>query len=285
MNPFFGRIGDVWKHLLLMEVVDSLRPIYYFESHAGSAFYPLTRSPDRDFGVYAFLDAAADSPPLANSRYHSLLRALPRDDAGEPSSCPGSSGLVMMVLGTSARYELWDIDEESVRDLREAARSLGVDRDVAILGDGLDGVEDETMSLSDDDRRRALVLIDPFDPFEASERRGMNSVDVAVSVAARGVPLFYWYGYDDERERGWAWSAFADHPGSVGDAWAGEIGPATADAPGLFQDGMRGCGVLCVNCPSAVPAMRAVAESFVEAYRERHPAHSDVPGLRYDEFA
>jgi hypothetical protein len=155
MNPFFGRIGDVWKHLLLMEVVDSLRPVYYFESHAGSAFYPLTRSPDRDFGVFAFLDAAADSPSLANSRYHSLLRALPRDDAGEPTSCPGSSALVMMVLPTSARYELWDTDEESVRDLREAARSLGVYRDVAILGDGLDGVEDQTMSLSDDDRRRA----------------------------------------------------------------------------------------------------------------------------------
>lgn len=285
MNPFFGRIGDVWKHLLLMEVVDSQRPVYYLESHAGSAFYPLTRSPDREFGVYGFLAAAIRSPALARSRYHRLLRAIPTNEAGEPTSCPGSSGLAMMLLGTSARYRLWDIDEESVRDLGTAARSLGIDQDVGLLGDGLDGVEDETISLTDEERRRTVVVIDPFDPFETSERRGMNAIDVVVSVAGRGIPLFYWYGYDDESERGWAWAAFAERSASVGGAWAGEIGPGTAHAPGFFQDGMRGCGILCANCPSAVPAMQAVADSFVEAYQDRRPAHSDVAGLRYDQFA
>jgi 23S rRNA A2030 N6-methylase RlmJ len=87
-NPFFGRIGDVWKHLILLEVLNAERPSRYFESHAGSAMYPLTHSADSDFGVYGFLDRARRSCLLASSQYVKLLSRLPND--GEyPTQYPG----------------------------------------------------------------------------------------------------------------------------------------------------------------------------------------------------
>jgi hypothetical protein len=55
-NVHYARIGDVWKHLPLAEVLTIERPGRYWESHAGSSSYPLTRSPQRDYGVFLFLE-------------------------------------------------------------------------------------------------------------------------------------------------------------------------------------------------------------------------------------
>ena len=38
-NQHFAKIADVWKHLVLCEVIESVRPESYAESHAGSAWY------------------------------------------------------------------------------------------------------------------------------------------------------------------------------------------------------------------------------------------------------
>ena len=56
MNRYYGNIGDVWKHLVLAELLALEPPKHYWETHAGSASYPLTHSPDRDYGVYRFLE-------------------------------------------------------------------------------------------------------------------------------------------------------------------------------------------------------------------------------------
>ena len=286
MNPYFGRIGDVWKHLVLTEVVDSIRPALYLESHAGSAFYPLSHSSDRDFGVYAFLDSGTIHPALRETRYYRLLRGLPADDSGYPKRYPGSSALVMTLLGTSARYGLWDLDGESVRDLREAASQLGITKGVRISrSDGLDGVEDEARRLGAEGQTNAVVFIDPFDPFERSARGKLDAIQVARRLAQRGVPLVYWYGFNDEGERGRAWRALGNGgDGESKDSWGGEIGPGSADGPGFFQDGIRGCGVICLNCASSIGQVRRSASALVEAYREVRPAHSGVPGLRFEEF-
>jgi 23S rRNA (adenine2030-N6)-methyltransferase len=71
-NRHFARIGDVWKHLPLCELLTLEQPTFYCESHAGAALYPLTRSPDRDFGVYHFLERSPGSGLLSASRYRSF---------------------------------------------------------------------------------------------------------------------------------------------------------------------------------------------------------------------
>ena len=41
-NQHYGKIGDVWKHLPLAEILGMLKPTEYWESHAGSTRYPLS---------------------------------------------------------------------------------------------------------------------------------------------------------------------------------------------------------------------------------------------------
>lgn len=54
-NRHFGTIGDIWKHLLLAEILRVEKPFSYWESHADSALYTLTHSIQRDYGVFYFI--------------------------------------------------------------------------------------------------------------------------------------------------------------------------------------------------------------------------------------
>lgn len=168
--------------------------------------------------------------------------------------------------------------------VQEGATDLGVsDVSRVKVGDGLDGLLDTTEALDPGEVLHALAVVDPFDPTAPSVGHRLNSIDVALVLAGAGIPLVYWYGLDDESEIGWAWQALGEQP-ATDDIWAGEIAPSTADAPDLFEDGMRGCGVVCLNCGSSQEPVRLAAHAFVNAYQEERPRHSDVPGLRYWEF-
>jgi 23S rRNA (adenine2030-N6)-methyltransferase len=96
-NIHYARIGDVWKHLPLAEVLAVERPGSYWESHAGSSSYPLTRSPQRDYGVFLFLERADRSKALKGSAYRRLLYL--RESGGIPPAYPGSPMIAMEMLG------------------------------------------------------------------------------------------------------------------------------------------------------------------------------------------
>ena len=68
-NQHYGRIGDVWKHLPLAEILAIHRPTEYWKSHAGSTHYPLTRSWQRDFVIFHSLAGSKQSALLGASRY------------------------------------------------------------------------------------------------------------------------------------------------------------------------------------------------------------------------
>ena len=43
-NKNFGNIGDVWKHVVLAEVLEREPPAWYAETHAGSGAYAVVHS-------------------------------------------------------------------------------------------------------------------------------------------------------------------------------------------------------------------------------------------------
>jgi 23S rRNA (adenine2030-N6)-methyltransferase len=96
-NVHYARIGDVWKHLPLAEVLAIERPGSYWESHAGSSSYPLTRSPERDYGAFLFLERAVRSKALKGSAYRQLLYL--RESGRAPPTYPGSPLIAMELLG------------------------------------------------------------------------------------------------------------------------------------------------------------------------------------------
>ncbi len=199
-NHHFGEIGDIWKHLVLGDVLDRVRPARYWETHAGSGTYELDRSWEREFGVFTLLREAPRAPAINASRFLGLVRTLPPRDDGAPRY-PGSPRLAMDVLGDAATYVLCDLDPASVADLTRTARELDF-HDLVLVerADGLATIWAAAQRLAHDDATETFVLLDPFDETERSID-DMDSLDLFTRLVAGGFPTVLWHGYDDLDDR------------------------------------------------------------------------------------
>jgi 23S rRNA A2030 N6-methylase RlmJ len=241
-NRHYAKIADVWKHLPLAELLAVERPARYLESHAGSALYPFTPSPERDYGVRWFLDHADASSAIAGSAYRRMLTALPAR-GGYPVEYPGSAMLAMLLLGRAADYVLCDTDPESVASLREAAERTGlIDVTRIIEGDGRGAIWNEASEAPD--VRTWAVHIDPFDAFGAGPSGAPSAVALARGLAEKGALISYWYGYDDGDREMWAWDEIAAtvQP-KARSLWCGDVRLAEPET----DSAIVGCGVLVAN--------------------------------------
>ena len=245
-NSHFGQIGDVWKHLVLGDLLDRMRPVRYWESHAGSGTYPLDRSWEREYGVYTLIREAPRAPALDRSRYLWLVRTLPPGDGDQPRY-PGSARLAMEVLGEGATYLLCDLDPASVADLTRSARELDLADLVRIeRADGIATIWAGARDLPPGAVASTLALLDPFDATERSSE-GMNSPDLFSELAARGFPTAFWFGYDDARERDELLARVAlDAAG----AHSLEVGTAFLRGETTLNPGVAGCAMVLANVPA-----------------------------------
>ena len=186
-NSHFGNLGDVWKHLVLAEVLEREPPRWYAETHAGSAAYLLNRDPQREFGIWRFLAAAPRSAELARSRYYAIAGSCA---SASPASYPGSPLLAMTILGNSSSYLLCDLDPGSVADLRSWSRQLGL-RNCEVAGaDGMAAVA--AYLARGEGGGDGLVHVDPFEP-DAAGPGGASALECAAGVADSGSALLFWY--------------------------------------------------------------------------------------------
>jgi 23S rRNA (adenine2030-N6)-methyltransferase len=117
-NVHYGKIGDIWKHLPLAEILARESPSRYWESHAGSSHYALTHSPERDYGIFYFARHASQLEVLNQAVYTQLLRGHERN--GELSLYPGSPLLAMTVLQPHrSTFVFCDTDPASLSTIRD----------------------------------------------------------------------------------------------------------------------------------------------------------------------
>ena len=252
-NTHFAEIGDVWKHLPLAEVLALERPARYWETHAGSAGYPLAPSPTREYGVYRLLARAHRAPVVERSVYLRLLREF---GAGGPGArYPGSPRIAMAVLGRTAReYRLADTDPASAGDLRAvAARLVGRNRVTVVEGDGVAALSAALAALGPAGAASTLALVDPYQSLQPTAS-GISPAELWARLGARGVRAMLWYGFE----------TLADHDEIVAGIraalrqegvdprgvplWAGEITVAGFGAHPLpCSPGVAGCGIACAN--------------------------------------
>lgn len=238
MNHHFGEMGDVWKHLPLAEMLRVRPPQHYWETHAGSAYYPLTASPTRLHGALRFLARAPGEPELRDCAY---LQAL----QGMPDFYPGSPTLAMRALGGDGSYIFCDTDPESVAGLRDATADLDAR---VVEADGISAIAGEA-ERGGLDPASVLVLIDPFDPHERRMPGSMTPLELGGWLTGESYRVVFWYCYDLVERRGWArdelgrlapgadlWCGDALMPASF--AWAGKPGP-------------WGCGIVLANATGA----------------------------------
>jgi len=110
-NRHFGKLADVWKHLVLAEVLSVDRPRQFWDTHAGHAWYLMTNDAERRYGVLGFMEAAVDDVVLNRSAYFRLLVGQRRGD-GVLSDYPAGPMLAMLELGSGSVYLFCDLDPE-----------------------------------------------------------------------------------------------------------------------------------------------------------------------------
>ena len=63
----FAKQPDVLKHLILCEVLKNETPQIYVETNSACAIYPMTQTPEQQYGIYHFLEKADEVPSLKDS--------------------------------------------------------------------------------------------------------------------------------------------------------------------------------------------------------------------------
>jgi 23S rRNA A2030 N6-methylase RlmJ len=228
-NIYFGDIGDVWKHLAFAQIVETEQPLHVWESHAGSALYPLSHSPGRDFGVYFFHEQAAKTALLRDSAYDRILREL--ETGEELHDYPGSPFLAMRLLKRgSADFVVCDTDAESLADIKRAALRLSIDdaRLQRIDGDGLSTLSQLGAELPPAEAESIFVHIDPYQSLQES-LPGLNAFDLLCQLADRGIKCMLWSGYYAPTERDRLFQALQRAMTSTGTSaeslalWCGDV--------------------------------------------------------------
>ena len=193
-NRHFGRIGNIWKHLPLAEILLLERPRRYWESHAGSASYSLTSSTERNYGVYYFWEQSRSSSELVSCQYRQTL-AHSAFRCDRSSRYPGSVQIAMEIFGKAAAYLLLDLDMDSVVSLRRAAADLQLVNVVSMQVDGVTEIGRAGGQLDTSEAEATFVLVDPFYPV-GDTIRSVTPTELFCQLANRGFKAMFWYGFD-----------------------------------------------------------------------------------------
>jgi 23S rRNA (adenine2030-N6)-methyltransferase len=289
MNRYYGNIGDVWKHLVLAELLALEPPTRYWETHAGSASYPLKHSPDRDYGIYRLLERGGSVPELAGSRYAAELKRL-SGGGKAPADFPGSALLAMQMLGDKADYLLCDIDPESVASLSAAAAELGLsEKEVVREADGMTTVLEEARRLKGK-QGEVIVTIDPFEPFEVAG--GVSALELAASLIENDFRVIYWYGYDAPEQRTYPMGVLREYARESGaSVWCGDLmlvataGHSEQEVEELLAGAEgpgAGCGIVCGNFSQAsLERCARLGEAVAKAWEDARLPNGSPGALEF----
>ena len=260
-NRHFGNIGDVWKHVVLAEVLEREPPAWYAETHAGSGAYAVVHSGGREYGFLHFLEVAPRFPVLARSPYCAIASSYVQSDR---RLYPGSALLAMTVLGDTTSYLLCDLDRDSVIDLRRWSRELDLHNCEVVEADGMAAV---AARLDSETHRPGLVHIDPFDR-DARAPGSYSALQLAARVADSGTGLVYWYGYDEPGTQGLAHKQLAALTRAP--LWCGEVTVTGANDSLADRDHsatLRTFGIILANVQEGTAgACAALGNALARAY-------------------
>ncbi|HEB61041.1 MAG TPA: 23S rRNA (adenine(2030)-N(6))-methyltransferase RlmJ [Phycisphaeraceae bacterium] len=191
-NHHYGNIGDVWKHMVLCEILYRTKPDIVLESHAGAARYALTPAPERNHGIYHFLNAAEVNSTLRNTVFFNLLQELPGRD-GKPNVYPGSPYIELTLLSRhNTGFIFCDLDDTSLENINLAAGDLNVSPQ-RVTCRSADGITTMMSAIADVGKDKTTLLhIDPFRLLDCNNQ-GYSSVDLFIQAALAGIKTLLWY--------------------------------------------------------------------------------------------
>lgn len=109
----FGKQADVFKHLVLCEILQTEKPQVYVETNSASAIYRMSHTVEQQYGIYHFLEKANKEKFLRNSIYYKL-----ESIEMEKGNYLGSPALAMNILEKRAsQYIFFDIEKDALENI------------------------------------------------------------------------------------------------------------------------------------------------------------------------
>lgn len=298
-NDLFGNLGDVWKHLLLSEILREVSVDRYWGTHAGAARYEMDDATPRRYGIERYLAVSDTDPTLETAAFTETLAA----HRAVPSWYLGSPALAIRL--TDANCYFFDVNPACLDSIRaEAARENSGDRVSVVPADGLAGVDAGLAAASIDGRAgtsradentqsanggdgtspeqsRTVVHIDPFKPYIGTETARHSPVELFARAGNDGVVAVLWYGFSTRQTADTRWERVAtDLREQLDDSatvWCGEtcLSEQTASA---VDTKLVGSHLICVNLPAETrDRCVELGRAFTDAYSGRVPARESSP--------
>lgn len=218
MNPHFGNVGDVCKHMALCELLVVRPPTTYVETHAGAPWYPWTALPHRP----ANLREALTRPGPR------VVLDLPARAARARGQVAGSTHCAATLTPWWVRMTLCETRPDTAAQLR--AHFADEERVRVVEGDGCDWV------CAHPGAHGRCVVIDPF-RLDDRHDGGPSAREAAWILAERGERCLVW----------WPRVAHDDPPAGDGLPAGVELQLECARAGA----GLAGCGVRVIGAQAA----------------------------------
>lgn len=183
----YGKQADVFKHLVLCEVLNNEMPTVYIDTNSASAVYQLEHTPEQDYGIYHFLYRASVNDKLKDSLYYRL-----ESEAMLKDCYYGSPALAMKAVGENAdKYYFFDMESRSLKNVKDFAEYEHLDNRIIIRNcDSTKDVMDLLPTLSE----TAFLHIDPYE-IDVKGIGGHTYFDIFVQATQLGMKCLLWYGF------------------------------------------------------------------------------------------
>lgn len=191
----FAKPADVWKHLVLCEVINNEKPQSYIDTNSAYAVYELTHTPEQEYGIYYFLKEAKNNVTLFQSVYFDLESSMINEN-----KYLGSPGLAMSILkNTANKFYFFDIEATALSNIVEFAETNQIINNVTVINqDSIIGTFDLLPNLS----QSTLIHIDPYN-IDKPSSNGKDYLDIFVEASEQGIQCILWYGFNtlDEKKQ------------------------------------------------------------------------------------
>lgn len=183
----FGKQADVLKHLVLCEVLLNEKPSTYVETNSACAIYPLTQTPEQQYGIYHFLEKAGKDTVLKDSTYYQL-----ENKEMTRSHYLGSPALAMKVLEKEAQeFIFFDIEQCALENISSYTKQMGLRTPIQLIhADSREGMTKLLPSLP----HSSFIHIDPYE-IDKKGSTGLTYFDLLIQATQAGMKCLLWYGF------------------------------------------------------------------------------------------
>lgn len=183
----YGKQADVFKHLVLCEVLNNEMPTVYLDTNSAYAVYQLEHTQEQDYGIYHFIRNASANDKLKDSLYYRL-----ESDAVLNGCYYGSPALAMKVMRENAdKYYFFDLESKSLDNIKAFAEHQHLGNRIFIQNcDSTKGVMDLLPALP----KTTFLHIDPYE-IDIEGIDGHTYFDIFVQATLLGMKCLLWYGF------------------------------------------------------------------------------------------